>query len=308
MTPSRDATPSRTSLILAFAAIYLIWGSTYLGIRVAVETIPPFVMAGLRFFSAGTVLFTLLLLRGAAWPTLRQWRDQAIVGTFLLLGGNAVVSWAEQRVPSGLTALIIGAGPLIMALLEWSRPGGARPSPSLWLGVAIGFAGLFVLLGPQAVSAGEGPPLVCVAALIFATVAWWIGSLYGKQVKSGTEPLMAAAIQMLCGSIAMGLAVVVSGEASRWRLAAVSPRSWLAFAYLAVIGSLVTYPIYIWLLRHSTPARVSTFAYVNPIVAVVLGWAILQEPVTPRMIISGVAVLVSVAIITRRAPKARVAS
>ena len=302
MTPS--AAPSRTRFLLAFAAIYLIWGSTYLGIRVAVETMPPFLMAGARFAIAGAILFTLLRARGAAAPTMAQIRDHAIVGAGLLLGGNAVVCWAEQKVPSGLTTLILGASPLVMVLMEWMRPGGTRPAGSLWLGMAAGVGGLFLLLGPGALPDGTRPPAIYVVVLVLSSTSWWAGSLYGKHLRSGTQPLMGAAIQMLCGSVLMILTGLVLGEASRLHFAAITPQSWLAFSYLVIAGSLIAYPVYIWLLGHSTPARVSTYAYVNPIVAVILGWAVLGEPLTPRILFAAAIIIGAVAIITIQKAKA----
>jgi drug/metabolite transporter (DMT)-like permease len=290
--------PSRTALLFGFAAIYVIWGSTYLGIRVAVETMPPFLMAGARFLVAGSLLFGVLLLRGASWPTAAQWRDQAIVGTCLLLGGNALVAWAEQTVPSGLTTLILGASPFIMVIMDWARPGGSGPATATWLGLATGFAGLYVLLGPGALPASARPAPLALVALFSASFAWWGGSLYGKHAKSGAAPLMAAALQMLCGSFAMLAAGLLLGESTRVHLAAISAHSWLAWGYLVVAGSLVAYPVYVWLLRHSTPARVSTYAYVNPIVAVILGWAVLGEPLTPRIAVAAVIIIGAVAIIT----------
>ncbi len=295
---STSPAPSRTAFLLAFAAIYLIWGSTYLGIRVAVETMPPFLMAGARFLVAGTFLFTLLLIRGASWPTAAQWRDQAIVGTCLLLGGNAVVAWAEQTVPSGLTTLILGASPFIMVIMDWVRPGGSRPATATWLGLATGFAGLYVLLGPGALPESARPAPLALAALFFASFSWWGGSLYGKHAKSGAAPLMAAALQMLCGSFAMLATGFLAGESARIHLATISTHSWLAWSYLVTAGSLVAYPIYVWLLQHSTPARVSTYAYVNPIVAVILGWAVLHEPLTPRIAVAAAIIIGAVAIIT----------
>jgi drug/metabolite transporter (DMT)-like permease len=291
-------TPSRTALFLGFAAIYVIWGSTYLGIRVAVETMPPFLMAGVRFLVAGGGLFAFLLLRGAAWPTAVQWRDHAIAGTCLLLGGNALVAWAEQTVPSGLTTLILGASPFIMVLMDWLRPGGARPAASVWLGLATGFLGLFILLGPGALPDAARPTPFALAALFFASFAWWGGSLYGKHSKNGANPLMASALQMFCGSLTMIAAGFLLGEGARVHLAAVSTRSWFAWGYLVLAGSLVAFPAYVWLLQHSTPARVSTYAYVNPIVAVLLGWAVLNEPLTPRIALAAAVIIGAVAIIT----------
>jgi drug/metabolite transporter (DMT)-like permease len=296
MKPS--ATPSRASVILAFAAIYLIWGSTYLGIRVAVETMPPFLMAGMRFAIAGAVLFAFLLLRGAAWPTPVQWRDHSISGVFLLLGGNAIVSWAELRTPSGLTSLILGASPVIAVLLDWIRPAGKRPAVSVLAGLAVGIAGIALLLGPGAIPAGYQPPAADLVALLLASISWWVGSLYSKHSRSGTPLMTASAIQMICGSASMLLTGLLLGEGSHVHLGAISTQSWLAFAYLVVAGSIIAFPTYVWLLEHSTPAKVSTYAYVNPVVAMFLGWAILGEPMNLRILLAATVIVGAVAIIT----------
>jgi drug/metabolite transporter (DMT)-like permease len=292
------STPSRGPLILAFAAIYIIWGSTYLGIRVAVETMPPFLMAGMRFAVAGVLVFGFLLVRGASWPTARQWKDQAIIGTFLLLGGNAVVSWAELRTPSGITSLILGASPLIVVLMDWLRPHGHRPTVGLLLGVAVGITGMALLLGPDAIPAGYRPPPIYIAVLFVSSISWWTGSFYSKHITSGTPPLMASSMQMLCGSASMLLTGFLLGEGNGFHLAAVSAHSWAAFAYLVIAGSVVAFPVYVWLLEHSTPALISTYAYVNPVVAVFLGWLILGEPLNPRIILAAAIIIGAVAIIT----------
>jgi drug/metabolite transporter (DMT)-like permease len=295
--PERPA-PSSTALVLAFTAIYLIWGSTYLGIRVAVETMPPFLMAGMRFAVAGTLIFTFLLVRGAPWPRASQWKDQAIIGIFLLLGGNAVVSWSEQRTPSGITSLILGASPLIMVLLDWIRPGGRKPTVGLVLGVAVGIVGIALLLGPDAIPAGYRPPPIYIIAIFASSISWWTGSLYSKHGATGMSLLMASAMQMLCGSACILLTGFILGEERGLHLAAVTPRSWFAFSYLVVAGSIVAFPVYVWLLEHSTPAKVSTYAYVNPVVAVFLGWAILREPLNLRIMLASAVIIGAVAIIT----------
>jgi drug/metabolite transporter (DMT)-like permease len=286
------------ALVMAFAAIYLIWGSTYLGIRVAVQTMPPFLMAGMRFAVAGVLIFGFLHFKGAAWPTVMQWKDQVVIGIFLLLGGNAVVSWAEQRTPSGITSLILGASPLVMVLLEWIRPGGKRPTISLVVGVAVGILGIALLLGPDAIPEGYRPPAIDIIALFVASISWWIGSLYSKHVNTGTPLLMAAAMQMVTGSACMLLTGFALGEGSALHFSSISLHSWLAFSYLVVAGSIVAFPVYVWLLEHSTPAKVSTYAYVNPVVAVILGWAILREPLNLRILLASVVIIGAVAIIT----------
>jgi drug/metabolite transporter (DMT)-like permease len=290
--------PSSTALVLAFAAIYLIWGSTYLGIRVAVETMPPFLMAGMRFAVAGTLLFGFLRLRGAPMPNLAQWKDQAIIGIFLLLGGNAVVSWAEIKVPSGITSLILGASPMIMVVLDWIRPRGIRPTFALVGGVVVGIAGTALLLGPGAIPAGYRPPALYVVALFLSSTSWWIGSLYSKHSPTGTPRLMAVAMQMLCGCLCMLLTGLLLGEGRGFHPSSVSFRSWMAFAYLVVMGSIVAYPVYVWLLDHTTAAKISTYAYVNPVVAIFLGWALLGEPLNGRMLLASAVIIGAVAIIT----------
>jgi drug/metabolite transporter (DMT)-like permease len=290
--------PSRGALILAFATIYLVWGSTYLGIRVAVETMPPFLMAGVRFALAGVLLFSFLKLRGAPWPTLNQWKHQAVVGILLLLGGNALVSWSEQRTSSGVTALILGTSPLFMVLLDWIRPGGKRPTVGLILGVAVGIAGVAMLLGPEALPPGYRPPTIDLIALFGASLSWWIGSLYSKHTATGTPLVMASAMQMVSGSISMLLTGILLGEGSKLNFSGISPQSWLAFSYLVIVGSVVAFPVYVWLLEHSTPAKVSTYAYVNPVIAVFLGWAILGEPMNLRIVFAAAVIIGAVAIIT----------
>jgi drug/metabolite transporter (DMT)-like permease len=295
--------PSRTALLLAFAAIYLIWGSTYLGIRVAVETMPPFLMAGARFLIAGGLLFTFLKLRGAAWPTAAQWRVNAVIGTFLLLGGNGLVVWAEQVIPSGITALLIGVGPLFIVLTEWAWPGGTRPSAVTMGALILGFAGVTWLAAPWENPAEGGLNLTGVIAILCACVFWGIGSIYSRHAKHGVDPFLASSLQMLGGGGALMVTAVLHGDFATLNLAAVAPHSWLAFAYLIGAGSLVGFSTFVWLMKHSTPARVSTYAYVNPVVAVFLGWLLLSEPVIPRTFVASAIIVAAVAIITTQKSK-----
>lgn len=290
--------PKRLHILLAFATIYLVWGSTYLGIRVAVSAIPPFFMAGMRFTAAGALLYGYLRLRGVSPPTALQWRQQAVGGLFALIGGNALTSWAEQTVPSGLTSLVIGGSPLILVLLERVRPGSPRPTAGLLCGIAVGLAGLFLLLGPGAFPNGARPPWPSVGALICATVCWWTGSLYTKHVGPGGNGLMLAAAQMLAGAAGMILIGLALGELGRFHPALVPARAWWALIYLTIAGSIIAFPVYLWLLRHSPPSRVATYAYVNPLIAVILGWALLGEPLTPRIAVSTAIIIAAVAIIT----------
>lgn len=298
--------PSRTAIIVAFAAIYLIWGSTYLGIRIAIETMPPFLMASVRFLIAGGVLFAFLKLRGAPWPTRHQWIANTVIGTFLLLGGNALVAWAEQYVPSGITALLIGVGPLFIVLTEWAWPGGSRPTAITLGALLLGFVGVAWLAAPwESVSNGglhAGGALAILAACVF----WSIGSIYSRHAKHGADPFLAAALQMLGGGVAILVAAILHGDLGQFDFAAISARSWGAFAYLVIAGSLIAFSTFVWLMKHSTPARVSTYAYVNPIVAVFLGWLVLGEPVTSRTLVASAIIVTAVAIITvqKNRPKA----
>ena len=303
----------RTPLLLAFAAIYLIWGSTYLAIRVAVQTMPPFLAAGARFLVAGAILAAWLAFTRGLRPTARQWFDNTIVGLLLLVGGNGIVMWAEQRIPSGITTLIISCSPLFMVMIDWaalklSPPGttrGSRPSVATLLGLGLGFGGLILLISGN--SATDAPvDLVRAGGLLFGCLSWSLGSLYSRYARNAAEPLTTATLQMICGGALMALTGVLLGELRGFDTAAISLQSWLAWGYLLAAGSLVAFPAYVWLLKHSTPARVSTYAYVNPIVAVFLGWLLLREPVSSRTFLAAAVIVGAVAIITTQ--KARLAA
>ena len=303
--PSPDARPpGRWALVVAFASIYLIWGSTYLGIRVAIETMPPFAMAAARFALAGLLLYAFLRWRGAPKPTAAQWRTAGVVGTLLLLGGNGSVAWAEQFVPSGITALIIGASPLFMVLTEWAWPGGSRPTAVVLTAMLIGLAGVTWLAAPWE-AAGERLHLGGLLAILGGSLAWSVGSIYSRHSKTGASPFMASALQMLSGSAALAVMAWLHGDWRAVDFASVTSRSWVAFFYLVAFGSLVGFSTFVWLLKHTTPARVSTYAYVNPVVAVFLGWALLDEPVSPRTLLASAIILGAVALITTRQAKAK---
>jgi len=298
MSSAPEHRPSRTAFIVAFASIYIIWGSTYLGIRVAVETIPPFLMGAGRFILAGSVLLFLVQRGSATWPTARQWRDNAVIGTFLLLGGNGFVSWAEQTLPSGLTALIIGIQPVFMVLTEWFWPGGHRPTRTTFVGLFLGFVGIVFLTAPWESTTTSGVNLPAVFLVLLACASWAFGSIWSRHVKNPAPPFQASALQMLGGSAALFLGGVVHGELSKFHLSAMSGQSVGAFFYLAFVGSLVGFSTFVWLMKHTTPARVSTYAYVNPVVAVFLGWLILHEPITTRTVMAAAIIVTAVVIIT----------
>ena len=294
---ARETPPSRTALVIAFAAIYVIWGSTYLGIRIAVESMPPFLMAAARFLVAGGVLFAFLMFRGAAWPTRQQWVANAIAGTLLLLGGNGLVVWAEQFVASGVTALLIGIGPLFVVLTEWAWRGGLRPTATTFVALALGFAGVTWLAAPWETGAGA-LHIPGVIAILAGSVFWAIGSIFSRRSPHRADPFVASALQMLGGGAALFVVALIHGDFAALDLEAITGRSWTAFGYLIAIGSLVGFSTFVWLMRHSTPAKVSTFAYVNPIVAVFLGWLILQEPITARTLVAAGIIIAAVVMIT----------
>ncbi|MBA3877419.1 MAG: EamA family transporter [Anaerolinea sp.] len=296
------------ALWAAMGTIYVVWGSTYLGIAISIETIPPFLSAALRFAIAGAVLFGWEVLRagrGFRLPSLREWRDSAIVGTLLLGIGNGFVALAEQTVPSGIAAILIALIPLWFAVL--GRLYFGDPFPRLILiGIAIGLTGVVLLVWPF----GDGAnaiDLFGVAILLAASLGWAHGSLFSaRKAKLPARPLMASGLQMLLGSVALFVEAGVTGELGRFRPEAVSASSLWALAYLTVIGSLVAFNAYAWLLRNAPLSLVGTYAYVNPVVAVVLGGLILAEPITPRTLVASAVIVVAVAmIVTVRGRMAR---
>lgn len=304
--PPTSVPPSRFALVVAFLCIYVIWGSTYLAIRFAIETLPPFLMAGVRFLSAGALVYVWSrFVGGTARPTAAQWRSTGIVGVLMLLGGNGLVVWSEQRIPSGVAALLVGTVPCFMVLLDWLRPGGRPPSGRVVFGLTLGLVGLFWLVGPDSVMGGGRVDWVGATAVVFASLSWAMGSIYSRHGQLPGSPFLSTAMQMLAGGTALLVVAVVLGEPARLELAQVSLRSALSFLYLLVFGSLVAFSTYVWLLRVSTPARVSTYAYVNPLVAVLLGWALAGEALTPRMLIAAAVIVSAVALITLSPRQAR---
>jgi len=312
---SSSSPAPRGQLLAAFAAVYLVWGSTYLAIRVAVETIPPFFMAATRFAVSGALLYGFLWFTKRIRPTARQWRDNAIVGLFLMLGGNGLVCWAEQTVPSGLATLLVSAGPFAVVLLDWAihaadpqKKRGARPTLPIWGGLALGFTGLVLLVGPDVAHGTGGLNFLNVGALLAATWLWSAGSLYGRYASEPAEPFTASAIQMVTGSGWLFLASLLAGEPFDLTAATFTPKAVAAWTYLTLVGSLVGFTAFVWLMKHSTPAKVYTYTYVNPIVAVFLGWLILHEPVTSRTFLAAAFIIAAVALITVAKTRAKPAA
>ena len=296
--------PPQGKLITAFAAVYLIWGSTYLGIRFAIETIPPHLMAAARFLVAGAILYVWARWRGAPTPNLRNWRASAVVGGFLLLGGNGAVVWAETRVPSGLTALLVAMVPIWMLVLETHpRLGGKRPRAAVVAGLVLGLAGLVLLVAPGKLAGRVDP--VGAGVLVLGCLSWAFGSLHSRVADLPKSGFLAAAMEMLCGGALLLLFGLATGQAGQLSLAAISTRSFVALAYLVFFGSLIGFTAYIWLLGATTPARVSTYAYVNPVVAVLLGWSFANEPMTLRTMVAAAVIVSAVVVIIRYGARAK---
>jgi drug/metabolite transporter (DMT)-like permease len=297
MNTSTESQRHRLLLIAAFAAVYLVWGSTYLAIRVTVETLPAFLSASVRFLIAGTLMFFVLKSRGFASPSKAQWRQAAITGSLMLVGGNGLVVWAEQTLSSGFTALLVALAPVWFALLEWLRPHGTRPQAKTIAGILIGFAGVILLVRARGAASiqGEWPSAL---AVIVAGLCWAGGSLYSKYSPGTATPWMNASAQMICGGGGLLLASLVIGEPFQADWSAISGRSVAALVYLIVFGSWIGFSAYVWLLKASTPARISTYAYVNPVIAVLLGWALLDEKVNAGTLYGAGVILLGVVVIT----------
>ena len=291
--------PSRLAVGVAFAAIYLIWGSTYLAIRFAIQTIPPFLMAGTRFILAGGILYGLSRLRGDPQPARIHWRSTAIVGGLMLLGGNGGVVWAEQRVASGLSALLVAMAPVWMVLLEWLQPGGIRPSRRTAVGLVLGLIGVTLLVDPWNL-ANTRVDLIGAAVLMVSSLCWATGSVCAHRVELPASPFLSTAMEMLAGGVLLLAAGSISGEWTRFRFDAITLESVLAFGYLICFGSLVGFTAYIWLLGVTTLARLSTYAYVNPVVAMFLGWALAGEPVTLQTLLAAAVIVTAVVVIISR--------
>ncbi|HMJ09054.1 MAG TPA: EamA family transporter [Pyrinomonadaceae bacterium] len=294
------------TLVLAFAAVYLIWGSTYLAIKYAIETMPTFLMAGFRFLAAGSMLLIWARLsRSYEKPTLVHWRTSLIVGALLLGIGNGGVVLAEHYISSGLAALLVATVPFWIILLSWMFMSSGRPNWKVTAGLLVGFVGVWLLIAggnSDPAVAGDGQ-MFGVIVILVSTVGWSIGSLYGAHAPTARSPILAAGMQMFSGGIVLIIIGTLAGEWTKLDLAAVSFNSWIAFIYLITFGAFVAYTAYSWLIKNASPASVSTYAYVNPAIAVVLGWAIAGETLTGRMMVGAGIIVASVALITMNKSK-----
>jgi drug/metabolite transporter (DMT)-like permease len=284
-------------LILAFIAVYVIWGSTYLGIKFAIETIPPFMMASFRFLVAGSVLF--LISRRGNSERLRpeHLKSTAITGLLLLLGGNGGVVWAEQYLSSGLTALLVSTVPVWVVILTWIITREKKNLVKNLVGVLLGFTGLYLLISLQNLSNGSQFNLIAALVLVGATLSWSVGSVYTRYASMPKSSLVSTSFQMIFGGSGLLIASLISGEPADFNIGMISANSLLSLIYLIIFGSLIAFSAYVWLLKKTGPSRATTYAYVNPVVAVILGWLLAGEKLTLELIIAALIIVSAVVII-----------
>lgn len=279
-------------------AIYLIWGSTYLAIRFAVETIPPFLMAATRFLIPGILLFGWRRLAGDPKPSRIEWRSTIIIGLLLLLGGNGGVTWAEQYIPSGIAALIIGSVPLWIIVLNFIRPEGRHLNKKILFGAILGFIGIAILIGPtQIVGHSEKVNPLGLITILAAAVLWSAGSLYSRNAPMPASPLMTTGMEFLAGGFGLLLMGTITGEFSQINIPSISLKSILSLVYLITFGSLVGFVAYTWLLRNAPISLVSTYAYVNPLIAILIGNRFAKEVLNLRILVAAVIIIGSVFLI-----------
>jgi drug/metabolite transporter (DMT)-like permease len=290
-------------LVLAFAAVYVIWGSTYLGMAVGIESFPPLLLPALRHSVAGLVLYPVLRWKTGIRPTPRQWRTATITGLLLLLMGNGGVCLAERTVPSGVAALLVAMVSFWMVLLDWLRPGGYRPLPRVVASLVIGFGGLVVLVGPAHLGGSERVDPAGTAILVVGSFCWAWGSIYSKHNDLPSLPMLGVAMQGLAGGAALWIAGLLAGEGRQLHFGAVSTRSWIALAYLIIFGSGIGFTAYVYILKQSTAARVGTYAFVNPVVALFLGWLMAGETITLRTVLAAAVILTAVLLVITAPPK-----
>ncbi len=288
----------KTKIWIALVALYIVWGSTYLAIRFSVETIPPFLHAALRFLISGAILYIWRRVAGDPAPTASNWKSTAIVGAALLLGGNGLVGWAEQSVPSGIAALMIATSPFWLTLFEALRSGGAKPTWQAILGLIVGFSGVFLLIGPaEFTGAEESFDSFGIILLLLAPFFWSLGSIYAKNADMPKSTLLGTGMEMLSGAVALFIVSVFKGELNGFHIGLVSTRSWLGLAYLITFGSLIGFVSYGWLLHNAPISLMSTYAYVNPVVAVFLGNLLADEPLNGRILMAAAIIIGSVVVI-----------
>jgi drug/metabolite transporter (DMT)-like permease len=288
-------------LIAAFTAVYILWGSTYLAIKYAIETLPPLLMTGTRFWVAGTTLFLVgRYSDGYRTPNFKEWRASFIVGTLLFLGGTGGVVLAEHHISSSLAALLVATEPAWIVILGWFWLKGSRPNLRVVLGLMIGFIGVYLLIGVNGAPGVGSGQLLGAVLVIAAAFSWALGSIYGVVAPVPKSPILASGMQMITGGSMLLIAGTLRGEWTNFQITAVSLTSWFALLYLLVFGSLIGFTAYSWLMKNAPPARVATYAYVNPVVAVILGWALAGESLTSHMLIGATVIVGSVILITSK--------
>jgi len=287
---------TRLNIVLGFAAIYIIWGSTYLALRWGVDTIPPFILAGVRFLIGGGLLYWWAIARGAEKPQKKHWLTTGVIGLLMTVGGIGLVTWAEKTVPSGITALMIAMVPMWIVLIDWLRPNGTRPAAIAIFGVLLGFGGVAFLINPTNI--GRLSEIDAFGAFLIAVAcfSWALGSVYSRYAAQPKSQSLSAGMQMITGGVVMVLLALIKGEYAEIDLAAVSAKSVWSLIYLITLGSFV-YAVYIWLMKASTPARVSTYAFVNPIIALFLGSMLAGEEISNWALGCSVVIVLAVTLI-----------
>lgn len=284
-------------IIFALVCVYLFWGGTYLGMKFAIETIPPFLMAGIRFSIAGWVLYIVYRIKGEKRPPLEEWKNTGIVGALLLLGGNGVVAWAEQKVPSSIASLLIATVPLWITAFTYLGSG-KKPGKGSIIGIILGLCGIGVLVWNPNGTAAHTTNLLGILALIFASISWSAGSIFSRKAKLPAAPLLSTGMQMIVGGALLLIVAAFRGDFHDFSLLQISGRSFAAMCYLIVFGSLIGYTAYIWLLKNSEPMIASTYAFVNPIIAVFLGWLLAGEHIGLNTLAAAIIIIAAVAVIT----------
>ncbi len=285
------------TVMIALISVYLFWGGTYLGMKFAIETIPPFLMAGVRFSFAGWILYIVYRIKGEKRPSLQEWKNAGIVGALLLLGGNGVVAWAEQHVPSSIASVLIATVPLWITVFG-SFGKNKKPSLGSFVGILLGLCGIAVLVWNSNTANSQATKLFGIIAILLASISWSAGSVYSRKAKLPSPPLMSTGVQMIVGGALLLLVSAFSGEFRGFQVIQVSQNSWIALGYLVVFGSLMGYTAYMWLLNNAEPTVASTYAFVNPIVAVFLGWLLAGEQIGANALIAAVIIIAAVVIIT----------
>jgi drug/metabolite transporter (DMT)-like permease len=285
-------------IFLAFSAIYILWGSTYLANKYAIETIPPIIVSGLRFLIAGTILYAIERPKVKIKPKWAHWKESLIIGFLMLSIGNGGIVWAQKKVPSGLTALLVSSTPIWLIIIDWLRPNGVKPKKWVIFGIILGFTGIAFLISPDKYSGENSIDFLGFSMLLIASIAWASGTMYSRHAHIMESPFLSISMHMLCGGTILILFSLIIGDFQNFNPWEISIHSIIAVSYLVVAGSLLGFTAYLWLMRKKPPVLVSTNSFINPVVAIFIGWAIAGEIVTLKMLIASVIIIISVIVIT----------